>query len=178
MEYDPGAIMMGVYGGLIDKGKNAISFAANNQWMRAVESAMPAGVESAIKSHRLATEGLRTATGKPILDIKGRPIKAGPYEVAAGLAGFRPARIAGIQKERRVAQNIKDSYAAKRKKIIRRIRLATTPEERQSLSKDIQSYNLSVMKYGKIIPKIGAQSIKQAMQPERGYMEYERLFED
>ncbi|MBE3137644.1 MAG: PLxRFG domain-containing protein [Thermoplasmata archaeon] len=177
-EYDPGTIMMGVYGGLIDKGKNAITFAANNQWMRAVESAMPAGVESAIKSHRLATEGLRTATGKPILDVKGKPIKAGPLEVAAGLAGFRPQRIAEVQKERRVAQNIKDAYAAKRKKIIRRMRLATTPEERRALSKDIQSYNLSVMKYGKIIPKIGAQSIKQAMQPERGYMEYERLYED
>jgi len=177
-EYNPGAIMMGVYGGLIDKGKNAITFAANNQWMRAVESAMPAGVESAIKSHRLATEGLRTATGKPILDERGRPIKAGPYEVAVGLAGFRPQRIAEVQKERRVAQNIKDAYAARRKKIIRRMRLATTPEERRALSKDIQSYNLSVMKYGKIIPKIGAQSIKQAMQPERGYMEYERLYED
>jgi hypothetical protein len=176
-EWDPNTFTMGVWGGLIDKGKRAVEFAADGQWSRAIEAGAPTGLEMMMKSTRLAREGLRTAAGRPILDEKGRPIAPTAYETGVQIAGFRPKRISEIQKERHIAENIKEKYSKQRDKIRKHLRSATTQEEIQQIQRDIQTYNMSIMKYRGVIPRIDKTSIRQAFMPERGYSRYEQMME-
>ena len=100
------------------------------------------------------------------------------YETATQVAGFRPERLAEVSKERRVAQNIKDGFARERQNITKRLRMAVNdPEELKSVQKDMQTYNLRVMKYGGVIPQIGRDTFRAAMKPETGYTKYSQVEE-
>jgi len=171
-EFDPSTFTMGVWGGLIDKGKRAIEFASDSQWARAIEAGAPVGVEMMLKARRMAKEGLKTAGERDILDVSGKPIMPTMYETGAQVAGFRPERIAEVQKERRVAQNIKERFSRQRDDIRKRLRRASTQKDFEGIRKDIEKYNLHVMKYRGVIPRISSQSLKSALKPETGYMKY------
>ena len=177
-EFDPSTFTMGVWGGLIDKGKKALDFASNSQWSRAIEAGAPVGVEMMMKAARLSQEGLKTAGERQILDVTGKPIMPTLYETGAQIAGFRPERVAEIQKERRVSQNIEDRFTKERQNLSKRLRMAQgSPKEIESVKKDIQTYNLRVMKYGGVIPRISPDSLLSGFKPETGYMKYERARE-
>ena len=171
--FDPNTFTMGVWGGLIDKGKKALDFASNSQWSRAIEAASPMGIEMMMKAVRLSQEGLKTAGERPILGQTGQIVMPTPYETGAQIAGFRPERISEIQKERRVAQNIQQQFAKQRADIKKRLRTAK-PEDMGSIRSDIEKYNLRTMKYAGIIPRL---DIRSTFKPETGYMKYQSVEE-
>ena len=175
-EFDPSTFTMGVWGGLIDKGKKALDFASNSQWSRAIEAASPVGVEMMLQSARRSQEGLKTTGERPILDVTGKPIMPTPYETGAQVAGFRPERIAEIQKERRVSQNVEKHFTEQRQNLSKQLRMAQgDPAQMESVKRDIQTYNLRVMKYGGVIPRISPDSLLSGMKPETRYMKNERV---
>ena len=175
-EFDPSTFTMGVWGGLIDKGKKALDFASNSQWSRAIEAASPVGVEMMLQSARRSQEGLKTTGERPILDVTEKPIMPTAYETGAQVAGFRPERIAEIQKERRVSQNVEKHFTEQRQNLSKQLRMAQgDPAQMESVKRDIQTYNLRVMRYGGVIPRISPDSLLSGMKPETRYMKNERV---
>lgn len=118
-------------------------------------------VESALKAYRTATEGATTPKGKVIFDESGKPVKLSGYEATGQALGFRPQRTAMLSSEKRIFENMTTHYSDKRDRLYDRLRLARTQEGRQSVMKDIQRYNLEVMKYRGEIPAIKRASIKK-----------------
>lgn len=174
-QFDPNTFVMGVWGGLIDKGSRTLSAVADGQWARALEAGSPVGVEMMLKAARQRKEGLRTAQERPILDEKGQPIRPSLYEVGSQTAGFRPERIAVVQKERRTAQLVQEHYSKERQDIRKNLRIASAEGDIKQLAKireRIQKYNMEVMKYRGVIPRFTG--IQETFKPEMGYMKTQR----
>lgn len=167
----------GVWGGLIEKGKNAISATLNGDWWRALEYASPFGIESILKAKRQVERGLETRRGRPILDEHGMPIKPTTGETIRQLLGFRPQRIAEIQKERRTIENIEQYYRERRAEIYEKLRRAKTVDEMRDVMQDIYDFNQEVMKYKGYIAPITKGSVQVALKPEKELYRYRILME-
>jgi len=166
--------VFGVWGGLIDKGVQAVNSASNGDYARMVEAMAPVGAEAPLKAARLSKQGVRTASGKPILDEKGRPIVPTTTETVGQAIGFRPARMAEVSQERRSFSNMQEHYSKQKQDILKRLRTASTGSEFGTIRRDIQKYNLDVMKFKGLISPINMASMRQAMKPEESYMEYKQ----
>ena len=139
---------------------------------RALESVAPTGFESPLKAIRQATEGITTTGGKQILDEKGQPIKLTTGEAIAQAASFRPARIAEISQERRIESNIEKYYKGQRDEIYILTRRAKTLKDWDNISRLIQKFNISVMKYRGVIAPISARPSRSIMKPESDYLRW------
>jgi hypothetical protein len=126
---------------------------------------------------RQAQEGITTRQGKPLLDERGRPITLTPAETLAQSISFRPQRIAEISQERRVEANIEEAFGKRRQEVYTRVRQAKNSEDWTDISRLVQKFNLDVMKYRGAIAPISMKSIRQAMQPETGYMKFQNVME-
>jgi hypothetical protein len=62
-------------------------------------------------------------------------------------AGFRPERLARAGMEKRVLSNVEEHYKDIRDDPYAKFRLARTEEERRKVLRDVEHYNLEVMKY-------------------------------
>lgn len=174
-QFDPNTFTMGVWGGLIDKGKRTLEAVADGEWARAFEAGAPIGVEMMMKAIRLRKMGLRTAQERPILDERGQPIRTTAYQTGIQVAGFRPEGIAVVQKERRTAQLVQEHYSKVRQAIRKDLRIASGEGDIKKLGKireQIQKYNMEVMKYKGVIPRFSG--IQETFRPEMGYMKTER----
>lgn len=178
-DWDPGTFTMGVWGGLLEKSTKMLEYAVDGKFARALEAGSPVGVEMMLKGARMGRVGLRTSGERPILDEKGKPIYPTGFEVGAHFAGFRPHRIAKVQKERRTAALVKEHYARQRQELRRNLRIAMAESDKDELariSRKIQAYNLRIRKFKGVIPPF--RRGRNLLAPEKGYTESRRLFEE
>lgn len=156
---DIGENVYGVYGGLYDKGKNALGAFSSGQVLRGVEALSPAFIENVLKAQRMS-QGATNIHGKQLFDEQGQPIRLKPEEALAQAAGFRPARTAGLSSEKRTYQNVKEHYSAWRQRIYDTYR---TSEDKKAVMEDVKKYNNEVLKYGKAIPRITGDSLRGSL---------------
>jgi len=157
----------GVYGGMITKADNAIAALSRGDYLRAIESAAPLGLENVMKARRMATEGMTTPRGKLIYDEQGKPVTLTTGEAIGQTLGFRPERTSSLAQEKRVESNVDLHYRDKRDSLYSRYRMAKTVEDRQKILKEVQRYNVEVMKYKGAIPRITAESLRKSFVPKQ-----------
>jgi hypothetical protein len=175
-EFDANTFTMGVWGGLIDKGKKAIQFAVDGDFGRAIEAGAPVGIELPLQALRRRSQGLRTGQEREILGPTGQQIRPSTYQTGLAMGGFRPHEISKVQKERRVAQNVLEHYSGVRQKMRRDLRVASVEgnmKELDGIRKRIQKYNMEVMKFKGVVPRFTG--ISETFKPEEGYMKTKRL---
>ena len=153
----------GVWGGLGQKGLDAVNFAANGQWERALESASPTGIEALGKAFRGSTEGVRGKSNKLVVDEMGRPVYLTEGEAARQAVGFRPARVAALSSERRVESNVEKYFTDKRQDIYSNARTAKTTSDWEKIARDVTSFNMKAAKYRGVIAPISSQSIRESL---------------
>lgn len=163
----------GVWGGLIDSGKKAIGQVSEGSYLRALETVSPVAIQAPLKGLRMGTEGMKTASGKDILDESGQPVKMTTREAITQAAAFRPVRLSQIQGERRVEANVEATFKERRMSILEHARKAKTTQDFKKLARDITNFNLEVSKYGGLIPPI--RSLRDALKPDTRYMKYRNL---
>jgi ribosomal protein S15P/S13E len=148
-------------------------------YLRAMEFALPAFIEAVLRAHRMSETGATTPRGKIITDEQGKPIRLGAGEGIAQAAGFRPERLARISKEHWTMENIKAHFKEKRDDLYSRYRLARTPEEKQRVVRDMQKFNMEARKYRGVNPPITATSMGQATEqrPEKSFVGFGRMME-
>jgi hypothetical protein len=71
--------------------------------------------------------------------------------------GFRPERIAKAAEEHREFGNIESKFTQRRNDLYARFRLAEDAGDRQKVIRDVQKYNLEVMKFRGAVPMINAE---------------------
>jgi hypothetical protein len=168
----------GVYGGLFDKGQKVLDAFSRDDILRAIESGSPAFIENLFKAYRMYEEGATTPRGKIIYDAEGKPIQLTAGEALGQAAGFRPERLAKAGMEKRVLSNIEEHYKDIRDDLYAKYRLARTEEERRKVLRDVERYNLEVMKYQGAIPRISRETLRRSFiqKPERSFMRFEQMY--
>ena len=156
-----------------------MSAVEREDYLRALEFASPAFIESVLKAYRMSETGVTTPRGKIITDEQGKPIRLGAGEGIAQAAGFRPERLARISGEHWTMENVQKHFKGKRDDLYSRYRLARTPEEKQRVIRDMQRFNMEARKYRGVIPPITATSMGQAAQqkPEKPFIGFGRMME-
>ena len=99
-------------------------------------------------------------------------------EALGQAAGFRPERLARAGMEKRVLSNIEEHYKDIRDDLYAKYRLAKTPDEKQRVLKDIERYNLEIMKYQRAIPRITRETLQRTFQqkPNKAWMRFEEAY--
>lgn len=171
-------VIYGVYGGLIDKGIKAFEALARDDVLRAIEFGSPTFIENLFKAYRIATAGATTPTGKILFDEEGRPIQLTGPEAVGQAMGFRPEKVARAGQEVRVLGNVEAHYKAKRDNLYAKFRLATSDEERQDILREVERYNLEVMKYQGAVPLITRESLRKTFvqKPRKAQLRFEQLY--
>jgi hypothetical protein len=174
----PSDTVYGVYAGMAKKGQQAMTSIDREEYLRALESASPVMIESILKAYRMSERGATTVHGKAMFDEQGKPIKLTPVEAATQFVGFRPERIAAISGEEQTRRNVTSHFSELRKSLYDRFRLADTPEERTSVRKEIQNFNLQIMKFRGAIAPITSESLRKAAaeKPNKKKMLWDRQF--
>ncbi len=167
--------LFGVYGGLIDKGTNALDAMSRDDFLRAIEFASPVFIENLFKAARM-TKGATTPKGKIMFDDEGRPIELTGPEAVAQAVGFRPERTATLSREKRTFSNIEEHYKSKRDGLYAKWRLATSEGERRNILREMERYNLEVMKYRGAIPAISRESLRGTFvqKPDTAWLRFEQ----
>ncbi len=123
-------------------------------------------------------EGATTPTGKIIYDEEGKPIRLTSGEALSQAAGFRPERLARAGMEKRVLSNIEGHSKDIRDDLYAKFRLARTEEERRKVLRDVERYNLEVMKYQGAIPRVSRETLKRSFiqKPEKSFTRFEQMY--
>jgi hypothetical protein len=168
----------GVYGGLFDKGQKVLDAFSRDDILRAIESGSPAFIENLFKAYRMYEEGATTPRGKIIYDEEGKPIQLTAGEALGQAAGFRPERLAQAGMEKRVLSNVEEHFKERRDDLYAKYVLAKTPEEKQAVLKDVERYNLEVMKYQGAVPRITRETLKRTLQqrPSKPLTRFEQMY--
>jgi len=158
--------VFGVYGGLGDKGVNAVEAFKSRDFVRAAASLAPEAITGLEKAYRGATAGVSTRAGVTLTDQNRQPVKMQPGEAVVQGMAFSPARINAINKRHRTGANVEAYWQNKRSKIYKRYRRALRLKDRdkiQKLQQEIREYNKDVqgLNVRKVIPRITPQSLKQ-----------------
>jgi hypothetical protein len=171
----PSDTVYGIYGGVLQKFINAKDALQRDDILRAV-FASPAFLEAILKAYRTTEVGATTPRGKILTDEQGEPIRVETGEAAAQALGFRPERMGRISGEHRTTQNTKAYFNDKRDDLYARYWLAKTDEDRRSIIRDVQKFNMETRKYRGVIPTITTTSLRQAalQRPERPFMAFGR----
>ena len=169
--------LWGVWGGLGQKGLDAINFTANGDWARAIESASPAGIEALGKAFRGSTEGVRGKGNKLVVDESGKPVYLTGGEAARQAAGFRPARVAELSGERRVEANVEKYFTDKRQDIYSKARTAKTTSDWENIARDVTAFNIKAAPYRGVISTISSQSIRESLKTNRRFQKYEQAIQ-
>ncbi len=111
-------------------------------------------LESILKAYRMAEQGATTPSGKVLTDEQEKPIRLSGAKASAQAMGFRPERMAQIAGEHWTMENVKKHFAKKRNDLYPRFRLAKTQEERQTVIRDMQRFNMEARTYPGVIPPI------------------------
>ena len=148
-------------------------------YLRALNFALPEFIEVALKAYRMSHAGVTTPRGKVITDEQGKPIRLGAGEGDAQAAGFRPERLATVSGEHRTMENVQAHFRERRDDLYSRYRLARTPEDKRRVIRDMQKFNMETRKYRGVIPPITTTSIGQATQqkPEKSFIGFGRMME-
>ncbi len=168
----------GVYGGLFDKGQRVLDAISREDFMRALESGSPAALENVLKAYRMASEAATTPKGKLMFDEQGRPIQLTAGEAIGQGVGFRPERLAQVSQEKRVLTNIQEHFKDKRDDLYAKYRMADTEEGRRQVLREIERYNLEIMKYQGAIPRITRETLKRTFRPipNKALMRFEQTY--
>ncbi len=179
MGMTPSDTIYGVYGGMLDKAKNATASWQRDDSLRAIEFASPSFLEAALKAYRMTEKGATTPTGKVLTDEQGKPIRLRAPEAVAQTIGFRPSRLSGISGEHRTMTNVQSYFNSRRDDLYSRYRLARTPEEKSKVITDMQKFNMDTRKYRGLIPPITTTSLRQAakQRPEKAFLAFGRMKE-
>jgi len=156
-----------------------MSAVEREDYLRALNFALPEFIEAALKAYRMSHAGVTTPRGKVITDEQGKPIRLGAGEGDAQAAGFRPERLATVSGEHRTMENVQAHFRERRDDLYSRYRLARTPEDKRRVIRDMQKSNIETRKYRGVIPPITATSIGQATQqkPEKSFIGFGRMME-
>ena len=172
----PEDTLYGVYGGLIDKGSQAIQMASTQQYLRAGESLLPSFAANPIRAYREMTTGAKTATGAVKFDERGKPLKLTGAEAASRAVGFRPVRDTLSSQEKREFDNLRAYYEGQRQRI-RGAFKSSTPAERAELRREAQAYNRSILRYRGAVPRIEIKELNSLLRskPTKAFKQYERV---
>jgi len=173
----PGSMYYSMY----DKGAKAVDLAFKGQYGRALEKAGPTFTENIGRAYREATEGATTEHGKVMRDEKGRPIKMTPGEAVGKALGFRPERIAEIQKERWTMGNVASYFKDKHDDLLDRYAFAKPGAERAALKQEMKAYNDEAKPFGGAVPLIKGDTLLKALmnrrRPDKRFMRFERVMD-
>lgn len=113
---------------------------------RVAEDLSPAFMRYPLQAYRLASEGLTTRSGKPILDEKGKPIKLSIKEAAIKGLSFKPVRESEASRQYEARETIDDMLTSQKKELLdsyhrMRIRHGKDSKEVATVKQDIKKYN-------------------------------------
>ena len=108
-----------------------MSAVEREDYLRALNFALPEFIEVALKAYRMSHAGVTTPRGKVITDEQGKPIRLGAGEGDAQAAGFRPERLATVSDEHRTMENVQAHFRERQDDLYSRYRLARTPEDKR-----------------------------------------------
>jgi hypothetical protein len=132
----------GVWGSILSKGLQAGELAAEGDYGRAAERALPMAAENALGAIRQKMQGATNIHGKPVTDDNGEQVQYTTGEMVRKGVGFMPSRIADIQYARSAEQNLKQYWNDKREKLLDRYRKSfDNPEENKKVVDDIMKFN-------------------------------------
>ena len=156
-----------------------MSAVEREDYLRALNFALPEFIEAALKAYRMSHAGVTTPRGKVITDEQGKPIRLGAGEGIAQSAGFRPERLARVTREHRTMENVQKHFKEKKDDLYSRYRLARSLEEKRRVIQDVQKFNMEARKYRGVISPITATSMGQATQqkPEKPFIGFGRMME-
>jgi hypothetical protein len=80
--------------------------------------------------------------------------------------------------EKRVLSNVEEHFKERRDDLYAKYMLAKTPEEKQAVLKDVERYNLEVMKYQGAVPRITRETLKRTLQqrPSKPLTRFEQMY--
>lgn len=146
-------LALGIWGKLLNDTYGAGVEASRGRWLRAVEKIVPSGVKGFIRAGRESREGVRTFSGKKMLDQFGNPIVPTTAEKAFRSAGFQPSRLSEVSKDRRQASNIGRAFNKKRNNLIADLKASLSEKEEARLLKKVDKFNESnAVRLGFVLP--------------------------
>jgi hypothetical protein len=158
--------MIGAPGELVRIPYRVSQDVAKGDYYRALEDLVPSVFKAPLKAYRMATEGMTTRRGKPILDAEGKPIKLSlPQAIVKGLT-FRTTKEAESRRQYE-AQRTDMEINEERQRLIDSWRIAAQrhgPESNwaKKAFKNIRDFNLRLRR-DKInwIPPITSKTLRE-----------------
>lgn len=150
----------GVMGGMFDKAKKGVRFAAKGQAYKAAESLLPEMVANPMKALRMSDVGKEylgtpgyatTSSGKPVFDENGKPLKMSMTDMALKTIGINPAEYSMRTEAQRSASNIEEYFSDWKTNIYEEYRAGASTHDAKAISKalrQIREYNQAIIDKG------------------------------
>lgn len=122
-----GKLMLGAPGAVMMDAIDAVGYAGNGNYMRAVENVMPAAIKYPIRAYRESTEGVTTKRGVPVtydgeqLILGADGGWSGGYDIFTRILGFNNADINEKRKQQWQMMSLQRKYKGMSQDIYKRI---------------------------------------------------------
>ncbi|MCE5212658.1 MAG: PLxRFG domain-containing protein [Deltaproteobacteria bacterium] len=176
----PADTVFGVWGGLTQKGKNAIQSIGAGDYSRAMEEVSPEVLRSAIAAYRMGTAPATTRTGKPLFDKEGKPLQLNTREAIIRGLGIQPTRYSDETSQARSVQVIEKYYLDKHQGIINEFRISKGKKDSNAmkdLMKKVVEYNKDI-KDKDVVGLIKPMKLSQAINASRSTPSKKQIAEE
>jgi hypothetical protein len=176
----PTDTVTGVMGGMYDKARKGVTFAAKGEAYKAAESLLPEMVANPMKALRMSDVGKEylgtpgyatTSSGKPIFDENGKPLKMTMTDMALKTIGINPSGYSMKTEAQRSASNIEEYFSDWHTKIYETYRAGRTNHDSKTIAKalrQIREFNQAIVdkEVVGLIPRIKMSNVVKAAKME------------
>lgn len=143
--------------------------------MKAAEKALPLGFASIVKGIREASEGVTTGTNAPVF-YGSQPLKPSWDDTIVRIAGFNPARMAGIREKQWKEKQMANKYSDRRSEIYASLKQFyllpvkdRTKDRYAGILEEITDYNERAKSNGQMVitAKSIQRNLKRAFRPNK-----------
>jgi hypothetical protein len=163
--------LLGAIGGVAKDFGDAVHLMGTGQYLRAAETFLPVGLGNYLRAFR-ETEGVTTRKGRPVFDKRNKQFKPTTGETARRVAGFRSARVAGVQQRQWEKTREGKKFDAKRSRIYEMYRAYLSNRklgDYRKVLKEMKKYNEQVraLKKSNIPPVEKKEVVRWTNEPKR-----------
>jgi hypothetical protein len=163
-------------GGMYDKARKGVTFAAKGEAYKAAESLLPEMVANPMKALRMSEFGKEylgtpgyatTASGKPVFDENGKPLQMSLKDMALKTIGINPSDYSMKTEAQRSVSNIEQYFSDWHTQIYETYRAGRTNHDPKAISsalRQIREFNQAIIDKGALglIPRIKMSNVVKA----------------
>lgn len=144
-ESTAGEAAMGIWSGVATKAQNVVKYAGKGDTYKAIESGMPEVISGPMKAYRMASKGVTTSHGKPVLDEHGNPLKYSGADAAKRAIGLQPMEQSFRAEVTQAQRSLAEHWNGRRSDLLDKLNIARG-EDRKSVIKEVVQFNREVRK--------------------------------